>query len=120
LACARPERLRFAYIDASDNRSDRLVEPFRLVFTSRSWYLVAYDTTRADWRTFRVDRMGELKLTGARFAHRDAPDAATMVAEGVAVNAYSLQARVRLHVPLDEARMLVSRTIGILEPDVDP
>jgi len=117
LACSRPERLRFAYVDANDNRSDRLVEPFRLVFTSRSWYLVAYDTTRADWRTFRVDRMTELTLTGARFAHREAPDAATMVAEGMAVNAYALQARVRLHVSIDEARTLVSRTIAILEPD---
>jgi predicted DNA-binding transcriptional regulator YafY len=120
LACSRPERLRFTYTDANDNRTDRLVEPFRLVFTSRSWYLVAYDTTRADWRTFRVDRMAEIKLTGARFAHRDAPDAATMVAEGMAVNAYTLQARVRLFVPIEEARRLVSRTVAILEPDSDP
>jgi predicted DNA-binding transcriptional regulator YafY len=80
LACSRPERLRFTYVDANDNRSDRLVEPFRLVFTSRSWYLVAYDTARAAWRTFRVDRMTDLKLTGARFTHREAPDAATVVA----------------------------------------
>jgi len=76
LACSRPERLRFDYTDASDNRSDRLVEPFRLVFTRRSWYLVAFDTGRDAWRTFRVDRMRALRLTGARFVHRDAPDAA--------------------------------------------
>jgi predicted DNA-binding transcriptional regulator YafY len=120
LACSRPERLRFAYTDANEHLTDRLVEPFRLVFSRRSWYLVAYDTTRADWRTFRVDRMSELSLTGARFAHRDAPDAAAMVAEGMAVNAHTLQARVRLHVPIDEAGTLVPRTIAILEPDADP
>jgi predicted DNA-binding transcriptional regulator YafY len=120
LACSRPERLRFAYIDANENQTDRLVEPFRLVFTSRSWYLVAYDTTRSDWRTFRVDRMTEIKLTGARFAHREAPDAAAMVAEGMAVAAYAIQARVRLHVPIEEARKLVTRTVGMLEPDDDP
>ncbi|HEY7625903.1 MAG TPA: WYL domain-containing protein [Ilumatobacteraceae bacterium] len=120
LACSRPERLRFSYTDASDNSSERLVEPFRLVFTSRSWYLVAYDTNRADWRTFRVDRMSELKLTGARFVHRDAPDAARLVAEGVALHAHTLHARVRLHVPIAEAHTIVSRTVGILEPDTDP
>jgi len=120
LACSRPERLRFSYTDASDNASERLVEPFRLVFTSRSWYLVAYDTNRTDWRTFRVDRMSELKLTGARFVHREAPDAALMVAEGVALHAYELQARVRLHVPIAEAQTIVSRTVAILEPDTDP
>jgi predicted DNA-binding transcriptional regulator YafY len=120
LACSRPERLRFSYTDTSEQRSERLVEPFRVVFTSRSWYLVAYDTNRADWRTFRVDRTSELKLTGARFTPREAPDAAGMVAEGVALYAYPLQARVRLHVPIDEARTLVSRTVGILEPDSDP
>ena len=121
LACSRPERLRFAYTDASENVSDRLVEPFRLVFTRRSWYLVAYDMNREDWRTFRVDRMSELRLTGARFSHREAPaDAATMVAEGMAVNAHALQARVRLHLPIADARLLVSRTVAILEPDVDP
>jgi predicted DNA-binding transcriptional regulator YafY len=120
LACSRPERLRFAYVDASDQRTDRLVEPFRLVFGSRSWYLVAYDTNRAGWRTFRVDRMTEIKLTGARFAPREAPDAARMVAEGMAVHAHALQARVRLHVPIDEARRQVSRTVAILEPDTDP
>jgi len=120
LACSRLERLRFSYTDASEQRSDRLVEPFRLVFTSRSWYLVAYDTNRTDWRTFRVDRMDEIKLTGARFTPREAPDAARMVAEGMALYAHSLQARVRLHLPLEEARRCVSRTVAILEPDTDP
>jgi predicted DNA-binding transcriptional regulator YafY len=75
---------------------------------------------RADWRTFRVDRMSELKLTGARFVHREAPDVARMVAEGVALHAYTLQARVRLHVPIAEAHTLVSRTVAILESDTDP
>jgi predicted DNA-binding transcriptional regulator YafY len=120
LACARPERLRFAYSDANDNRTDRFVEPFRVVFTSRSWYLVAYDANRDDWRTFRVDRMSEISLTGARFVHRDAPDAASMVAEGVAVSGYAVQARVRVHVPIEDACLMFSRMTAVLEADSDP
>ena len=119
LACSRPERLRFTYTDASDNVTERLSEPYRLVFTQRSWYLVAFDTGRDDWRTFRVDRMAEIRLTGARFVHRASPDAAEMVAKGMAVYGHTLQARILLYLPIDAARRVVARTIGMLEPGAD-
>ncbi len=41
--------------------------------TGRRWYLVAYDLDREDWRTFRVDRVGEPFATGARFTPRELP-----------------------------------------------
>jgi len=118
LACRRPERLRFTYRDASDRATDRLVEPYRLVYTERSWYLVAFDPSRADWRTFRVDRMSELRLTGQRFAMvEDPPDAGELVSRGVAVSAYDLQVEVRLPVPAERARVLVPPTVGVVEPE---
>ncbi|HVW40273.1 MAG TPA: YafY family protein [Amycolatopsis sp.] len=81
LACRDTERVRFAYTAASGDGSDRHVEPHRLVSLGRFWYLVAYDLTRHDWRTFRVDRLATPQHTGARFRPRDlpAPDAATFV-----------------------------------------
>ncbi|MFJ5777883.1 helix-turn-helix transcriptional regulator [Streptomyces sp. NPDC093094] len=68
------ERLRFAYRAKDGTGSRRLTEPYRLVSTGRRWYLVAYDLDRADWRTFRVDRVSEPFATGARFAPRQLPD----------------------------------------------
>ncbi|MEU9913443.1 YafY family protein [Streptomyces sp. NPDC051001] len=67
------ERLRFAYRAKDGADSRRVVEPYRLVSTGRRWYLVAYDLDRADWRTFRVDRVSEPFATGARFAPRELP-----------------------------------------------
>ncbi|MEU2059775.1 YafY family protein [Streptomyces sp. NPDC013455] len=67
------ERLRFAYRDKEGGESRRLTEPHRLVSTGRRWYLVAYDLDRADWRTFRVDRVSEPFATGVRFAPRELP-----------------------------------------------
>ncbi|WP_367322499.1 helix-turn-helix transcriptional regulator [Streptomyces sp. HUAS ZL42] len=67
------ERLRFAYRAKDGTESRRLTEPYRLVSTGRRWYLVAYDLDRADWRTFRVDRVREPFATGARFAPREMP-----------------------------------------------
>jgi predicted DNA-binding transcriptional regulator YafY len=118
LACRRPERLRFTYIDASDRSTERLVEPYRLVYTERSWYLVAFDPSRDDWRTFRVDRMSELHLTGQRFvAVEDPPDAVELVSRGVAVSAYDLQVEVRLPLPAERARALVPPTVGVVEAE---
>ncbi|MGW3724217.1 helix-turn-helix transcriptional regulator [Streptomyces sp. NPDC000851] len=67
------ERLRFAYRAKDGSESRRLTEPYRLVSTGRRWYLVAYDLDRADWRTFRVDRVSEPFATGVRFAPRELP-----------------------------------------------
>ncbi|MFF3331598.1 helix-turn-helix transcriptional regulator [Streptomyces sp. NPDC002888] len=71
---AGQERLRFAYRAGDGSTSRRLTEPYRLVSTGRRWYLVAYDLDRADWRTFRVDRVSEPFATGARFAPREVPE----------------------------------------------
>ncbi|WP_338672227.1 YafY family protein [Streptomyces sp. SCSIO 30461] len=80
------ERLRFGYRSGDGAESRRLVEPYRLVSTGRRWYLVAYDTAREDWRTFRVDRITEPFATGARFTARTLPaegDAQTFLAHSM-------------------------------------
>ncbi|WP_030669259.1 YafY family protein [Streptomyces rimosus] len=61
----------------------RRVEPHHLVTWGGRWYLVAWDLDRADWRTFRADRIGAPRTpTGPRFAPRDLPggDIAAFVA----------------------------------------
>ncbi|MFI6639369.1 helix-turn-helix transcriptional regulator [Streptomyces sp. NPDC050504] len=80
------ERLRFAYRAGDGTPSKRQVEPYRLVSTGYRWYLVAYDLDRADWRTFRVDRVSEPFATGARFAPRELPtqDAAQLLGASLA------------------------------------
>jgi predicted DNA-binding transcriptional regulator YafY len=85
LACRDGERITFGYTAAAGARSDRSVEPFRLVWLGRRWYLVGYDLDRGDWRSFRLDRLVGPQGTGARFAPRrlPAPDAATFVRNGI-------------------------------------
>jgi predicted DNA-binding transcriptional regulator YafY len=75
------ERLRFTYRRHDGTHSDRLVEPHKLVSAGRRWYLVGYDNDRADWRIFRVDRIGEPRPTGVRTPPRrlPTPDAAAYV-----------------------------------------
>ena len=86
LACRDAERIRFSYGAASGERTERHVEPLRLVALDRRWYLVAYDLTRNDWRSFRLDRViGVPQPTGARFRPRELPaaDAAEFVRRNI-------------------------------------
>ena len=73
MACRGEERLRFDYTPRAGDTSTRHVEPHRLVSLGRRWYLVAWDLDRADWRSFRVDRLDAPALTGARFRSRALP-----------------------------------------------
>ena len=72
------ERLRFDYEDRKGSASRRAVEPHRLVNAGRRWYLVAWDTDRTDWRTFRVDRLRPYLPLGERIG----PWVGTVVADG--------------------------------------
>lgn len=113
--CRRSERVRFGYRDATGQSSERRVEPYGLVNVSHRWYLVARDLDRADWRTFRVDRISEPALTGHRFVPTEKPDTAAMVVDGLASAPYDYQAEVVLHATLDEVRAEVAPTVGTLE-----
>ncbi len=73
-AVANRERVRFTYRNAEGLSGRRLVEPYRLVSGGRRWYLLAFDTERADWRIYRVDRISEPVATGARATPRELPE----------------------------------------------
>jgi len=115
-ACRDLESLRFRYRDYGGAVSVRSVEPHRLVHTGRRWYLVAWDTGREDWRTFRVDRMEEKVAAGARFESREPPakDLAAYVAKG-AWTSPRCRARIKLLVAADEAARHLPPHVGMIE-----
>ncbi|EFE75301.1 transcriptional regulator [Streptomyces filamentosus] len=126
------ERLRFAYRSGDGTRTKRQVEPYRLVSTGQRWYLVAYDIDREDWRTFRVDRVGEPYATGARFAPRPLPvegagsdagggtgsgDAATFLARSMRRMQPELRLDVWFGAPAEFVAARLPAHLGAPEPD---
>jgi predicted DNA-binding transcriptional regulator YafY len=95
---------RFDYSDRRQEASQRRVEPYRIVNVGQRWYLVAWDLDRADWRTFRVDRMRPGMSAGPRFSPRALSDAEVeaLVTRGVPVEARRHQARVRVEMGAPE------------------
>ncbi|HET6178612.1 MAG TPA: YafY family protein [Candidatus Sulfotelmatobacter sp.] len=116
-ACRDHEGIRFDYHNRTGAPSARNVEPHRLVHTGYRWYLVAWDTAREDWRTFRVDRIeGKLK-TSVRFKPRKPPegDFAAFVSKSLSSVPYPYHARVTLHAPVDAIAKRVPSSAGVLE-----
>jgi predicted DNA-binding transcriptional regulator YafY len=109
------QRLRFDYRSHDGTTSVRTTEPHRLVHTGRRWYLVAWDVERADWRTFRLDRLEPRIPTGPRFTPREVPDPDT-TARGVAAGGYRYQARFLLHAPAEQLADRLSPTTATVTP----
>ncbi|MDP9849879.1 helix-turn-helix transcriptional regulator [Streptosporangium lutulentum] len=119
LACRDSEQLRFSYTAADGRRTDRHVEPHRLVCLGRRWYLVAYDLTRHDWRSFRVDRLTAPQGDGSRFRSRDLPaaDAAEFVRAGLGNLPRSYRVEVLIDAPAAVVRERIGRWGAVEEVD---
>jgi predicted DNA-binding transcriptional regulator YafY len=116
-ACRDHEGIRFNYNNRTGAPSARVVEPHRLVHTGYRWYLVAWDLSRKDWRTFRVDRIeGKLK-TSMRFKPRRPPegDFAAFVSKSLASVPYPYRARVTIQAPVETIAKRVPPSAGVLE-----
>jgi predicted DNA-binding transcriptional regulator YafY len=116
-ACRRHERLRFDYTSHRGRDSVRAVEPHSLVNFGRHWYLVAWDTDRDDWRTFRVDRLTPRTPTGPRFAAREPPDGDVVryLSRQLSSGTWRLQATITLHEPADVVVDRVWPGMGVVE-----
>ncbi|MEU5880203.1 WYL domain-containing protein [Spirillospora sp. NPDC047279] len=99
-ACRDHRRLRFGYRTHDGTDDVREVEPYRLVHTGRRWYLAAWDPSRDDWRTFRVDRLTPRSPAGRSFTpDREPPP--DLVPRSIETALTRLRARVTVHAPAE-------------------
>lgn len=57
----------FCYYNSELQKSNRTVEPLRLVFKSHAWYIIGYCKDKQDIRIFRLSRMREIQVTPTTF-----------------------------------------------------
>jgi predicted DNA-binding transcriptional regulator YafY len=117
LAGACSERLvtRIKYTAHGGATTDRRVEPFRLVRVGALWYLVAWDPSKDEWRTFRLDRIASLERQSERFKARPPPgdDLVEYVTRSLSSSLYPHQAKVLLHAPIEEVRRRIGPRDGL-------
>ena len=118
-ACRDHEILTFDYTTRTSATGPRRVEPHALVTGAGLWYLIAYDTDRADWRLYRLDRLTQPIPTGHRVPARELPatDPATFVADKITAAPVRYRSIATIAAPADTVR---ARTWGSLPGRITP
>ncbi len=114
-AVRRRKRLRVGYRSYEGAETERELSPHGLVVHSGRWYLAAFDHTRDDLRTFRVDRMRDTTATDeSAVAPPDGFDAVAHVSTSLARVPWNWEVEVLLDLPVDEAAKRIPPTLGEL------
>lgn len=113
-AIAARRRLRIDYTRHDGSEVVRIIEAHRIVHTPERWYLVAWDTERAAWRTLRVDRLRRPVMLRDEFPPRDIPDDALQqfTTRSITTAPYRYRARLRMHAPAETVAQHFDTTIA--------
>lgn len=106
------QRITYEKHDGTSTR--RIVEPHKVVSWGRRWYLVAWDETREDWRTYRVDRIAKSEPTGRRFSERPLPDTdiTAYIERNVSKAGWKYTARLTIFAPADKVLEQINPAVG--------
>ena len=66
-AVTRHKEIRMVYQNTSGERSERIVQPLKLSYKSKEWYLKAFCLKRQDFRIFKLNRISGLELSEQTF-----------------------------------------------------
>jgi predicted DNA-binding transcriptional regulator YafY len=102
------------YTNWAGRSGSRGLDPYGLVFHSGRWYVTGRDHSRDAVRTFRIDRIGHVRLTGAEFSPPAEFDPVGHVLAGLAAVPYDHRLSVILHTDLTEARRRLPPAVGTL------
>lgn len=67
------KNIKITYAGSDETVSERVVEPLKLVYKSRAWYLQAYCTKKQDYRLFKLSRILEWETLDECCIHKSIP-----------------------------------------------
>lgn len=73
-AVIQHREIRIVYEGASGGRSRRVVQPLKLSYRSKEWYLKAFCLEKRDFRLFKLNRILELEQLAQNFVPRQYPE----------------------------------------------
>ena len=72
-AVIRRRNIKIRYAGSYEKISERVVQPYKLVYKAKAWYLHAFCTEKQDWRTFKLNRILDLEMMEEGFLRRNLP-----------------------------------------------
>jgi predicted DNA-binding transcriptional regulator YafY len=115
-AAARRHPVTIGYTSWRGSLSERVLEPYGLVFHAGRWYVTGPDSTSGEVRTFRLDRIASATPAAGTFEVPAGIDPTAHVLAGLAAVPYRHEVSVVLHAPLDEVRRRIPPAVGALTP----
>jgi len=67
-AIFQSRKISFVYYNGKGDAINRIVEPLKLVFKNKDWFMYGYCCLREDFRFFKLTRIKELELTSENYA----------------------------------------------------
>lgn len=67
------KNVKITYAGSDETVSERVIEPLKLVYKSRAWYLQAYCTKRQDYRLFKLSRILDWEILDEDVIHKPMP-----------------------------------------------
>ena len=68
------KEIKITYENANGERSKRIVQPLKITYKSKEWYLKAFCMQKQDFRIFKLNRIVELELLENTFVPRPYPE----------------------------------------------
>ncbi|KPQ19942.1 helix-turn-helix transcriptional regulator [Halomonas sp. hl-4] len=111
------QRARLAYRDDRAQHSDRVLNPYGLVYREGRWYVSGWCHLRRDLRSFRLDRITEATLLEASFERPTDFDPAEHLTQSIASLPRATAVSVRLYSDLASAIAELGSSIGVFTPE---
>jgi predicted DNA-binding transcriptional regulator YafY len=116
VAVREARRVHMRYSSATDEATERDVDPYGLVHMVGRWYAPGYCHLRCDLRLFRIDRIRAIDLSEEAFTRPPDFDPLAFVQDALAVAPSAWHIEALLQASLDEARAAVLQHEATLEP----
>lgn len=72
-AVIRHRNVKLRYAGSYEEIRERTVQPYKLVYKAKAWYLQAFCTEKQDWRIFKLNRILELEVLEEGFSLLNPP-----------------------------------------------
>jgi predicted DNA-binding transcriptional regulator YafY len=113
------QRVHLRYRSGEQQDTARDFDPYGLVWRGGRWYAVGHCHLRRDVRSFRLDRVIDVRTLSASFGRPENFDALEHLARSVAMLPRAHAIEVLLHTDLDRARRETFDAIGVFTPESD-
>jgi predicted DNA-binding transcriptional regulator YafY len=110
--------LAITYTNRDAVRSNRVVHPYGIVSHEGRWYVRGMDPAITEERTFRLDRITDVRTLSGTFDAPEDADHAHNLLTSFATAAYRHEVTVRINATAEHIRSRLPASVALLEPAV--